>query len=1232
MNGDSNNTGGNDFSATPVVSRGGGKLMYAREHVLQKEHIMTSGVGDRCTGNSDVFKPGCGKHSVSCKVQDKKNRKSDRGQHTDAKHACSATRVNSYQNKYSFLHWNVNGLFSKISNNDFVDYVSSFDFICLVETFVEDFNNTLFDDHKEFVKPALKLSKDRGRRSGGVICLIRKTLLKFVEEVKTNADHVLMFMLNKTLFGLPNNVLYVCAYAPPEKSPYYSTFNVENGISQIEDCLTDAIRKYGNISILMCGDFNGRISNLYPDFKEEVDDFLWCNKYDLNEVIRHSKDNVVNCFGRNLLSMCTALGLYILNGVCDGDRTGCFTFIKDSGTSVNDYFMVSGDLFDFILSFCNMCVKERIESDHMPLEFCIDISDKNVCQNVQQHKNEFMERYIWKSNNAEDFSNKMNSHSTRLKLAEAIDHIPVNVNEALDMFNDIVKQAAECMKETVCMDRVKRHDKWFDQECRIARQNVRKLLRKFNKTLEPSDRYCYCTARREYKNMISMKKLAYNNQLYHQIESSIGDQKDFWKNVRTVLRKDYSKNTITTEEWYDHFKNLLDIHDSSGTDTQEECVAHVHDDSLEYLDRPISKQDVISAIKKLKNAKAAGPDGFIGEIYKGLENVAVDFLVNLFNNLFDSGVYPEQWTESVIVPLFKKGDKNNPNNYRGISLSNIASKLYSSIINNRLSEWIELNNITGEYQAGFKRGYSTIDHLFTLMAAVQKQFTHNRKLYVAFIDFEKAFDTISRKLLWPILSKNGINGKLHKCIKSMYDDVKAKIRCGAKFSDYIRCTQGVKQGDVCSPVLFSLFINELALEIINNGRHGANFQLIELFILLFADDIALISETAVGLQTQLNSLHSAASRLELRINMDKSNIVVFRKGGYLAAHEKWYYGNRKMSIVNAYKYLGLYVSTKLSFTFACQDLVSRGKRALLRIFQLLYKFENASVKLFLKLFDAQVQPIVQYGAEIWGFETGQEIEKLHLFALKRFLQVDRRTPNDLVYGELGRYPIYLNSYIKCIKYWLKLVCMNENRLPAVAYKTLRDLDNKGKITWVAKIRQCLCSYGFAFVWFEQGVGNVRSFLSCFRQRIIDCRWQEWDCHMQSSDRFSFFRLIKTSNLAEPYLLINMNRFIRGTLTKLRFGVSDLTVHKERYRPNVGNMICPLCKIEKEDEIHFVLCCPSLEDLRERYIPIKYYKQPLFFRLVLLLTSKNDSEISNLAMYLYKSFKRRSLYVDKQKKN
>ena len=249
------------------------------------------------------------------------------------------------------------------------------------------------------------------------------------------------------------------------------------------------------------------------------------------------------------------------------------------------------------------------------------------------------------------------------------------------------------------------------------------------------------------------------------------------------------------------------------------------------------------------------------------------------------------------------------------SLSDTSSKIYGMIINRRIQNWVDENNITGEQQAGFKSGYSCADHCFTLMACVQKQFSrlNRRKLYAAFIDFEKCFDTINRNLSWPILIKNGVKGKLFLCIKSMYNSVKARIRCGNILTDEVNCTLGVKQGDICSPVLFSLFINELALEVIRNGRHGITLDDFDLFILLLADDV-LLSESVIGLQTQLNSLARASNSLRLRVNMSKSNVIVFRKGGYLGERERWVFNGTAMPVVNAYKCLGIYFSTKLSFS------------------------------------------------------------------------------------------------------------------------------------------------------------------------------------------------------------------------------------------------------------------------------------------------------------------------------
>ena len=119
--------------------------------------------------------------------------------------------------------------------------------------------------------------------------------------------------------------------------------------------------------------------------------------------------------------------------------------------------------------------------------------------------------------------------------------------------------------------------------------------------------------------------------------------------------------------------------------------------------------------------------------------------------------------------------------------------------------------------------------------------------------------------------------------------------------------RGLKQGDSCSPILFSLLINELANEIVLNDKHGISLSpdILQILIMLFADDVVLLSNTIVGLQQQLNVLRDTAKRLHFVVNFDKSQVVIFRNGGYIAARKKWFYDALKLKIVNHYKYLGI---------------------------------------------------------------------------------------------------------------------------------------------------------------------------------------------------------------------------------------------------------------------------------------------------------------------------------------
>ena len=1108
--------------------------------------------------------------------------------------------------------------------------MSTFDFVSFVETFVERYEcNKLFPNHTVFSKPATRLGK-QGRASGGLLCFIRTDILHFVRVIDVDNDNFLCFLLKRSLFGLDKDVLFLCSYIPPENSPFYASDAnpFDNGLEILEDVLLKTYLEKDNVYILIAGDLNSRTKDLVPDLLAHESSFPFSLHEDRrNDVHRCSQDKTLNSYGKKLLDLCSSFGLCMLNGISKGDEEGSFTYITDCGCSVNDYILVSCDLLPFMLNGSFIHVAERSDSDHLPIEMYIPSTHENKSLPDNEISTKYCDKYVWNGRAADKFIDGMNSVQGRSALQHATDLINADINESLHVFNDFIRNQAECMKKRTYINKRHNSHKWFDRECISTRKHVRKLLCRFRKTHVKEDRNAYCKARREYKNLITKKQKDFQSYILDKLICAVDDPQSFWDTLRMIAPKKCTVvNSISVDEWFQHFTKLLDI-----PDDRHSCFDNLvnngdSNDPGEWFNEPITKSEVLHVLSKLKNSKAPGQDLVIGELLKYSSHIITDFLVNFFNALFLNGVYPEQWSESITFPLFKKGEANDPNNYRGITLCDISSKVYSAVINNRLRKWIEENNTTGEQQAGFKKYYSTIDHIFTLMAAVQKQLLHNRKLYVAFIDFEKAFDSISRKLLWPILIKNGITGNLFRCIKSMYENVKTKVKCGADFTDFITCTRGVKQGDVCSPILFSLFINELALDIIGNGKHGITFipSSVELFLLLFADDIVLLSETAVGLQTQLNSLFNAASRLELKVNMSKSNVMVFRKGGHLASYERWTYGDKYISVVNSYKYLGIYFSTKLSANLLFNDLVCRGKKALFCIMSNLRKLNNNSLDVFIKLFDAQVQPVLQYGAEIWAFEKAAlAIERVHTFALKRFLRINLRAPNDCLYGDFGRFPIYINSYIRCISYWLKITRMPDDRLPAQAYKMLLRLDKKGKLSWASNIRKILNTYGFTYVWHNQGVGCITSFLKSFKQRIIDCRWQDWEEHVNTSDRFHIYRSLKYNHEVEPYLKLGMHVVVKNCLAKLRFGISPLLIHSERYKKN-PNVKCPVCFLSDEDEVHFILKCSAYHDLRAKYIPQKYFTFPCLNRLNILLASTHETTMRNLCIYLHHAFRRREV--------
>ncbi|UYV83678.1 SETMAR [Cordylochernes scorpioides] len=198
-----------------------------------------------------------------------------------------------------------------------------------------------------------------------------------------------------------------------------------------------------------------------------------------------------------------------------------------------------------------------------------------------------------------------------------------------------------------------------------------------------------------------------------------------------------------------------------------------------------------------------------------------DASIDLCADTLTSRIQTSMWSKTIIQPIFKNGDPNAPSNYRGIALISNLSKLFTSILKNRLSNWIENRKLIAENQAGFRRGYSCQDHIFTLTSLIQMTLSHKRrKLYAFFVDLKKAFDTVPHLLLWRKLALVGLSGRFIKLIQNYYAQMMGAVRWNGSFTEFIKIQSGVLQGEPLTPYLFIIFINDLVATLDDSDLPG----------------------------------------------------------------------------------------------------------------------------------------------------------------------------------------------------------------------------------------------------------------------------------------------------------------------------------------------------------------------------------------------------------------------------
>ena len=619
------------------------------------------------------------------------------------------------------------------------------------------------------------------------------------------------------------------------------------------------------------------------------------------------------------------------------------------------------------------------------------------------------------------------------------------------------------------------------------------------------------------------------------------------------------------------------------------------------LDYEITTKEVELAINRLKFKKATGFDMIPNEIMKCGKNELLAPLTLLFNIILSSAIYPQDWCVGLIIPIHKKGDKSNVENYRGITLLSSLSKLFTSILNQRLYEYLLDQKILKTEQFGFRKGYSTIDSIFTLKSLVDKHVKSkpNKKrnlLFTCFVDFSKAFDRIPREKLFVKIKQIGITGRFYSILHSMYSNDLSAVKQDYACTESFRCYTGVKQGCMLSPTLFNLFISDLT-SVINNTdivepmrAENKSFN-----TLLYADDLVLISKNASDLQILLNNLENYCSDNSLTVNIDKTKLLIFNNNGKRMNNYKFQYSTTQIENVSFYKYLGLIFSAYGNFKIAKQELKKMALKALFQLKARMGLHFRTKPKITIQLFDSLIKPILLYGSEVWGVEckrndTNDVIELVHTKFCKMLLGTSKTAVNNACRAELGRLPLYHEAVFRSIKFWNKLISKSAPELACQVYS--ENMKSTKPQIWNNKMKTLIEQLGYGYIWIKQDctISN-RRFLYDIKQRLKDIEMQQWLSeifldqrkNINQSNKLRVYRTFKTKYEYEDYLDEITNIKHRINFTKLRISNHSLEIEKGRHqRPYVKpkDRVCQTCKLETEDEAHFLLRCPTYQMLRE----------------------------------------------------
>ena len=515
---------------------------------------------------------------------------------------------------------------------------------------------------------------------------------------------------------------------------------------------------------------------------------------------------------------------------------------------------------------------------------------------------------------------------------------------------------------------------WMDRATKAAIIKKRKSWKHYKYSRSRVAHACYVKDRNDCTRTVKNAKYSFERKVALEAKANV---KSFWNYVNSKLKTRSGIGTLekpdgslatSTADKVEVLNNFFTSVFTRTPDLQNFDANPNIDCKLDSIN--ITMDMVIKKLNQLKTDKSAGPDGLHPKVLYEVREAICYPLYIIFCKSVNEGTVPDEWKKAIVSPIFKKGKKTCPGNYRPVSLTSVVCKILESIIRDSFMEYLMENNLFTDSQYGFRPGRSCVTQLLEVLDEWSDWMDSGFSIDTIYLDFSKAFDSVPHQRLFLKLEKLGFSGTILDWIKSFLLNRKQSVRINKTLSSWSDVVSGVPQGSVLGPVLFLIFINDLP-------------DTIDGIVKIFADDCKAYTKISSvddsnKLQENLDLLCDWSNIWKLNFNASKCKVMHINPG--TSDDDIYNYtmlddadNNVALSVVTEEKDLGVTFEPNLKFEKHITNIINKAQRILALIH---HSFDCMDQEMFIILYKSIIRPLLEYGTCIWSPYLKKDIRRL----------------------------------------------------------------------------------------------------------------------------------------------------------------------------------------------------------------------------------------------------------------